>query len=174
MNTTYERLMSLLDSRELRYVCNDDNQSVCVDFGGDIAVFRIIAQVDEIAELFQVFGYVPNRIPEGSKAAITETLTRANFGLRVGKFEFDIEQGQVRFQISQIITADGLDEGVMDRLISTTLSMLEMYLPAILSVIYGNELPKDAIRCVEAGLCGYDTDGADTDNPDDTSGTDSS
>jgi hypothetical protein len=28
-----------------------------------------------------------------------------------------------------------------------------MYLSAVLSVIYGNELPKDAIRCAEAGRC---------------------
>jgi hypothetical protein len=27
------------------------------------------------------------------------------------------------------------------------------YLSAVLSVIYGNELPKDAIRCAEAGRC---------------------
>ena len=27
-------------------------------------------------------------------------------------------------------------------------------LPAVLSVIYGNELAKDAVRCVEAGRCG--------------------
>jgi hypothetical protein len=33
------------------------------------------------------------------------------------------------------------------------MSMLDMYLPAVLSVIYGNELPKDAIRCAEAGRC---------------------
>jgi len=30
--------------------------------------------------------------------------------------------------------------------------MLDTYLPAVLSVIYGNELPADAVRCVEAGL----------------------
>ena len=30
----------------------------------------------------------------------------------------------------------------------------DMYLPAVLSVIYGNELPKDAIRGVEVGRCG--------------------
>ena len=37
----------------------------------------------------------------------------------------------------------------------TTMSLLDVYLPAILSVIYGNELPKDAIRCAEAGRGGF-------------------
>jgi hypothetical protein len=81
-------------------------------------------------------------------------VARANYGLRVGKFEFDVDQGEVRFQASQVLTDDGVGDGVIDRLIGTTMSMLDMYLPAVLSVIYGNELPKDAIRCVEGGRCG--------------------
>ena len=43
------------------------------------------------------------------------------------------------------------------------MAMLDMYLPAVLSVIYGNELPKDAIRCVEGGRCGGDETGCGTD-----------
>jgi hypothetical protein len=31
----------------------------------------------------------------------------------------------------------------------TTMSMLNIYLPAVLSVIYGNELPKDAVKQAE-------------------------
>ena len=34
-------------------------------------------------------------------------------------------------------------------MLGTTMAMLDLYLPAILSVIYGNELPGDAIRHVE-------------------------
>ena len=34
--------------------------------------------------------------------------------------------------------------------------MLNTYLPAILSVIYGNELPKDAVRHAEPGRFGVD------------------
>jgi len=154
MNATYERLINLLDEREVRYSNNDDNQSVWADLRGDVAMYRVVAHVDEEAELFQVFGYAPIRIPEGSRPAIAETVARANYGLRVGKFEFDVDQGEMRFHASQVLTEDGVDDAVIDRLISTTMSMLDMYLPAVLSVIYGNELPKDAIRCVEAGRCG--------------------
>jgi hypothetical protein len=57
-------------------------------------------------------------------------------------------------------SAPGRTGGVIDRLIAVTMAMLDMYLPAVLSVIYGNELPKDAIRCVEGGgdesECGTD------------------
>ena len=97
MNATYERLINLLDEREIRYLNNDDSQSVCTDLQGEVATYRVVAHVDEETELFQVVGYAPIRIPEGSRPAIAETVARANYGLRVGKFELDLDQGEVRF-----------------------------------------------------------------------------
>ena len=41
---------------------------------------------------------------------------------------------------------------MIDRLMGVTMAMLDAYLPAVLSVIYGNELLADAVRCAEAGL----------------------
>lgn len=163
MNATYERLINLFDEREVRYSNDDDDQSVFADFRGDVAIYRLVVHVDDGTALLHVFGQTPIRIPQGCRPAIAETVARANFGLRIGKFELDVDQGEVRFQASQILTDDGADDGVIERLISTAIAMLDMYLPAILSVIYGNELPKDAIRRVEGGRCGGNetSDGAE-------------
>ena len=159
MNAAYEELIHLLDEREVNYSTNDEHQSVCTDLKGEVAAYRIVAHVDAESELFQVYGYSPIRVPEGSRPAIAEAVARANYGLRVGKFEFNVDEGDLRFQASQALTGESVGEGVIDRLIGTTMAMLDMYLPAVLSVIYGNELPKDAIRCVEGGRSGDGTDG---------------
>ena len=151
MNAAYEKLIQHLDERDVRYLTNGESRSICADFRCDVGSYRIIAAVDAESELFQVFGYSPVRVPEGARLAVAETIARANYGLKVGKFEMDFEEGELRFQAAQILTEDSLEESVIDRLLSTTMSMLDMYLPAVLSVIYGNELPKDAIKCVEAG-----------------------
>ena len=154
MNAAYEELIHLLDEREVSYSTNDDNQSICTDLRGEVATYRIVARVDAEVDLFQVLGHSSLRVPQGSRPAIAEAIARANYGLRVGKFEFEVDEGELRFQASQVMTDDTVGERVIDRLISTTMAMLDMYLPAFLSVIYGNELPKDAIRCAEAGRCG--------------------
>ena len=153
MNAVFDELIQLLDEREVRYVTNEDDQSVCTDLRGDIAAYRVVARVNEDVDLFQVFGYSPLRAPAGSRPAIAEAVCRANYGLRVGKFELDVDDGELRFQASQVLTGETLGEEVIDRLISTTMAMLDLYLPAFLSVIYGNELPKDAIRHVETDGC---------------------
>ena len=153
MNAAYERLIQHLDERDVGYLTNDERRSVCADFGCEVGTYRIIAVVDDDESLFQVFGYSPVRVPEGARSSIAETIARANYGLQVGSFEMDFDVGEIRFQAAQILMEGSLEEDVIDRLMGTTMSMLDMYLPAILSVIYGNELPKDAIRCAEAGRC---------------------
>jgi hypothetical protein len=88
-------------------------------------------------------------MPEGSRRDVAEAIVRANYGLRVGKFEMDFDDGEIRFQASQILDGDAVGEAVIDRMIGTAVNMMELYLPAFLAVVYGNEEPGDAIRRVE-------------------------
>jgi hypothetical protein len=150
MNIAYEKLIQHLDERDVKYMANSDTRSIYAEFRGEVGTYRIIAAVDAEADLFQVFGYAPVRVPDGARPSIAETLVRANYGLKVGKFEMDWNDGELRFQAAQILSDGNLDDDVIGRLMGTTIAMLDMYLPAVMSVIYGNELPQDAIRCVEA------------------------
>lgn len=165
MHDVYEQLISLLDERDIPYLSNDESRSVRTDLRGEVALYRVCAQADTEAEVFQVFGYSPLRVPQGCRPAIAEAVVRANYGLRVGRFDLDVDDGQLLFHASQILVDETLCKEAIDRLIGTTMHMLDMYLPAFLSVIYGNEMPEDAIRHVEAS-CSV-TRGADGSQEDD-------
>jgi hypothetical protein len=149
MNAAYEKLIQHLDEHKIRYLTDSDDQSVCADFRGETGTYRMIAQVDGNDGLFQVFGQSNVRVPPGSRPAIAEAVARANYGLKVGKFEFDADEGDLRFHAAHLLTFDSLEGETIQRLMGTTIAMLNLYLPAFLSVIYGNETPKDAIRHVE-------------------------
>jgi hypothetical protein len=125
-----------------------------------LSTCRLIAQIDEDGGLFQVFGISNLRVPSGCRPSVAEAVARANYGLKVGKFELDFEEGDLRFQAAQLLPYDSLEDHTIERLIGTTMAMLNMYLPAFLSVIYGNEVPQDAIRQVEPR--GRGPDSADT------------
>jgi len=150
MNAAYEKLIQHFEEHDISYLPSADHGSLCADFRGDAGSYRIVATVDAEGSLFQVYGYTPLRVPVGSRPAIGETIARANFGLKVGKFELDFDEGDLRFQAAQILANDSLEDETIRRLIGTAITMLDTYLPAVLSVIYGNELPQDAIRCAEA------------------------
>ena len=160
--SAWQDLLSYLDHEQLPYRENDSHTWISLDgYPGDAASYRIIAEVDESARLFQVFGDAPTFIPEGSRPAVAETITRANDRLRNGKFELDLDNGRLRFSVCQVLSGAGLDHDVIERLLYSPVTMLDRYLPAVLSVIYGNEVPKDAIRCVEAAPLGGDTEGGE-------------
>jgi hypothetical protein len=76
----------------------------------------------------------------GCRLAAAETVARANYGLGLGKFELDFDDGEVRFQMSQILVDDAVGQAVINRMIGTTVNTLYTYLPALLSVNYANEL----------------------------------
>ena len=154
MNAAYEKLIQHLDSKSIGYWPRHEDQSICTDFRGDVGTYRVIARIEADNGLFQVFGYSPIRVPAGARSAVSETVIRANHGLKVGKFELDFDEGELCFQASQILPDGNLEDEIIHRLIGTTMSMLDIYLPAILSVIYGNELPKDAIKHAEPGRPG--------------------
>ena len=90
MSAAYEELVELLDEREIGYWTND-GQAVRLDLRGQVAVYQITAGVEPETDLFQVVGHSPLLVPEGCRPAAAETIARANYGLRVGKFEMDFE-----------------------------------------------------------------------------------
>jgi hypothetical protein len=151
MSAAYEELVELLDERGIGYWASED-QAVRLDLRGQVAVYRITAGVEPETDLFQVVGRSPLLVPEGCRSAAAETIARANHGLRLGRFELDFADGEVRFQVSQILVDEAVGQAVIDRMIGTTVNMLDTYLPALLSVIYANESPKEAVSRVEAGL----------------------
>ena len=137
MNAAFEKLTQHLDERNVRYLTSSDSRSICADFLGEVGTYRVIATVDPDDALFQVLGCSPVRVPVGGRPSIAETITRANYGLKMGKFEMDVDDGELRFQVSQVLTEGTLDDVVIDRLMGLTMAMLDRYLSSISSMLCG-------------------------------------
>lgn len=149
MNTAFEKLCQHLTDHDIGFWSSSEELSVCTDLRGQVATYRIYAQVGADDGLLQIFGQSPMLVPEGARPAIAETVARINWGLKVGKFEFNLDAGDLRFQAAQALSDGDIDDEVIGRLFGTTMWMLDTYLPAVMSVIYANELPQDAVRHVE-------------------------
>jgi hypothetical protein len=149
----FEQLVRHFDQRKLRFQADPEEQSVYASFWGDLFLVRVTAVVEDDQRMFQVFADAPIRAPEGARKLVAEAVARANLGLRIGKLEFDFDRGMVRYQASSLLPPSGeLDDELITRLIGAALSMLDRYLPAIMSIIFANETPADAIRAAEADL----------------------
>ena len=97
MNAAYDKLCEHLTNQNVGFWSRSEDLSICTDFRGEVGTYRIFARIDADDSLFQVFGHSPVRVPPGSRPAIAEAVARINCGLKVGKFEMDCDEGELRF-----------------------------------------------------------------------------
>ena len=149
MSPVYTSLLEHLERTGIVYQADADREVASATFTCETGAYQVIARVNEEDRLFQVFGICPITIPQGSRLDVCHAITRANWGLKVGKFELDMDEGRLHFHIANVVDGDQVSDCLFGRLIAITLAMLDRYIPAILSVVYGNEPPASAVQRVE-------------------------
>ena len=91
---------------------------------------------------------------------MAEYLTRANFGLNIGNFEMDFDDGEVRYKTSIDYTYQSLTSELIDPLIKANFVAMNDYLLGIESVIAGDTTAQEAIeetmRRIKEEEDGYD------------------
>jgi len=67
----------------------------------------------------------------------------------IGNFELDFADGEIRYKTSIDVKGDFLSFELIKQLVYANVTMMDEYLPGIISVIDGDVLPKDAIAQIE-------------------------
>lgn len=92
----------------------------------------------------------PQDLPVAAEriAALTEFLARANFGLPLGNFEIDCNDGEFNFKNSIDIADGTLTAAMVQTLVVFSLECFNRYLPGIRAVLNG-DTPRDAIEAID-------------------------
>ena len=88
------------------------------------------------------------RIPLSRIGALSDFLSRANYGLPLGNFEIDMNDGEINFKNSLDISDGQLTSKMVQTLIVFSLECVNRYLPGIREVIAGAD-PKTAIEAID-------------------------
>lgn len=118
-------------------------------FQGESGQWTCYAQVREDAEQFIFYSLCPVNAPEDMRPWVAEYLTRANYGLFLGNFELDFEDGEVRFKTSIDVEGDELTAALVRQVVYSNVIMMDRYLPGLLKVIYGGLSPSEAIEEID-------------------------
>ncbi|MBP8974021.1 MAG: YbjN domain-containing protein, partial [Anaerolineae bacterium] len=84
------------------------------------------------------------------RPAVAEFLTRANFGLRIGNFELDYHDGEVRYKTSLDFEDEKLTPALIRNAVYPAVTTMDRYLPGLMKVVYGGRTPYEAIEEIEA------------------------
>lgn len=118
-------------------------------FRGDNASWTCLAQVREEQAQFLFFSICPVNAPVERRLAVAEFVARANHGLYIGNFELDMADGEIRYKTSIDVSGDRLSPALVAPLVYANVLMMDRYLPGIMSVIYGDASPAEAVAKVE-------------------------
>jgi len=118
-------------------------------FQGENGKWTCYAKAREEQEQFVFYSICPVNAPENKRLAVAEFLTRANSGMIIGNFEMDFKDGEIRYKTSIDVEGDSLTSALIKRLVYANVTMMDEYLPGIMSVIYGDVSAVDAIAQIE-------------------------
>ena len=118
-------------------------------FNGQNARTACFAQIVIEREQFLFYVLAPVKAPEEARPAVAEFITRANYGLRIGNFELDYRDGEVRYKSGLDFEGTLLTPALIKYAIYPAVQTMDRYLPGLMSVIYGNRSPAEAVTDIE-------------------------
>lgn len=100
--------------------------------------FLGISRVREDHNGYVFSTYYDVKVPESKRQKVAAFLRQVNDGLTVGKFEMNMEDGEVCFRTGVAMTDHPLTSAEIDRFVQSGLATAEHYLPGFMAVIRGD------------------------------------
>jgi hypothetical protein len=119
-------------------------------FAGDNGKWTCYAQAREDMEQFIFYSILPVNVPPNRLAAMAEFIARANYGMIIGNFELSYEDGEVRYKTSIDVEGDELSFPLIQQMVYANVATMDHYLPGLMTVIYTDISPAQAIERIEA------------------------
>ena len=126
-----------------------NDEVLTLGFSGRNGSWRCAAIVDQEQEQIVFYSTLDTNVPPDRRSTAAEFLTRANYGLRIGNFEMDWSDGEVRFKTSLDVEGGTLTTAMVRSLVYANCVLTDQYLTGLMKVIYGGATPEAAIHEIE-------------------------
>lgn len=150
MGKLFDVAVSWLEDDDWSFTPHETEKSIyaTANYQGDHSTYRLILEAYEKIDVFLVYAYISTKIPKKKYAAIAELLTRINFSVRLGGFQFDMDDGTLRYQCSVDVEGSSLSPRMVNSMVSAALSSADEYFPAIMQIAYADKTPLQALEAL--------------------------
>ncbi|KYC36085.1 hypothetical protein WA1_40820 [Scytonema hofmannii PCC 7110] len=145
----FEEMVNFFKADDWFFVQIEGQPVLQIVFQGENGKWTCYASTRIEQQQFIFYSVCSVNVPEDKRLAVAEFLTRANSGMVIGNFELDFADGEIRYKTSIDVQGDRLSFALIKPLVYANVTMMDQYLPGIMSVIYGDVSPEDANAQVE-------------------------
>ncbi len=124
-----------LDAQGWEYAPAPDGDVLAFVFSGDHGQWTCYCEAMEEHQRVAFYSVAPLNVPEETRPAVMEFITRANFGLVIGNFELNLEDGEVRSKTSLDLKGSELTPALAQRAIIPNLHAMNTYLPGLEALV---------------------------------------
>lgn len=149
MGPIYETMLRFFREDDWKFQQYEGTNFLRMGFSGDNGSWECVADAKDDRNMFVFYSVASVKVPEKKRVVVSEYLTRANYGLLIGNFEMDFNDGEVRYKCCIDVTGDRLTESLVKRLVYANVFMMDKYLPGLMNVIYSATPPAQAIAVIE-------------------------
>jgi hypothetical protein len=121
---------------------------------GESGEWELYGQAREDDQHIVVYAECPLTAPEERRAQVMEFITRANFGLAVGNFELDLDDGEIRFRTSLDVKGHRLSPALLRQLVWDNIAATDKYLPGLREVIESGVRAREALAKIQSDHSG--------------------
>ena len=145
MGRIFDAVRGALDAQGLRYDIIDGQTAVRFGYATEHARWACVAEVREADELIVFVSVLADRCAPEHRLAIAELFTRINYGLAVGNFEMDWNDGEMRFRTSVDVEGSPATPALVRQLVGANVTTMGRYLATIGRVARGEVEPAAAL-----------------------------
>lgn len=149
MGAVYDAMVRFFREDDWKFEQVEGKPILRMGFAGDNGKWTCMARAIEDAQQFIFYSIAPANVPEDKRREMAEFITRANYGMRIGNFEMDFSDGELRYKSSIDGEDDRLSAPLVKHMVYPNVLMMDKYLPGILGILYGNKTAQQAIEEIE-------------------------
>ena len=149
MGSIYQKMSSFFNDDGWPVFVLGDAQALQINFQGTNGSWTCYAQARDETSQMVFYSVCPVTAPEAKRAQVAEYITRANYGLVVGNFEMDYDDGEVRYKTSIDVEGTELTTELIRPLVYANVWTMDRYLPGIMAVAFGGAAAGAALKMIE-------------------------
>jgi len=150
MEKILDQVERFLIDDDWKYERNDEYQVIKSGIQGENSNYSLFFLSNEEMNLFAVYAAAENPIPTDKRSSISEFITRANYGMYIGAFEMDMDDGEIRFRMGTDLDLVDFNNELIENMLSSAVRTMDKYYPGLMEVSFSDITPAEAIDKIES------------------------
>lgn len=126
-----------------------DTSILSMGFSGENGKWLCYAQARESEAQLVFYSVLSVNVPLDKRHKVSEFITRVNYGMVIGNFEMDYDDGEVRYKTSVDLEGSEPGAAMIRQIVYANLIITDRYLPGVMKVIYSDDSPVDVLDGIE-------------------------